>query len=91
VSAFQTGNEVHGSEGIGQSLHQVYDGFQDYGTAGSQEGLGVDSAHFLDLLDDQQLAAANCQDVSFLFFILSYLIVILSYYLATSGIEPQDL
>src|SRR5882762_436140 len=32
-----------------------------------------------------------CQDVSFLFFILSYLIVILSYYLATSGIEPQDL
>jgi len=41
------------------SLHQVYDGFQGHGTPGSQEELGVRSAHGLDLLDDQHLAAAN--------------------------------
>jgi len=41
------------------SFHQVYDGFQVHDIPGSQEGLEVDSAHCLDLLDDQQLAAAN--------------------------------
>jgi len=59
LTTFQKGSEGHGSEDMEHSLHQVYDSFQDHGTAGSQEGLGEESAYCLDLLVGQHLAAAN--------------------------------